>query len=143
MIRDIAILLHRQWNEWFRTRSLGERGELAAMKFLEKLGCKIVNHSQQQRLGEIDLIAVDDRTIVFVEVKTRRSDRQGKPEEAVDADKQQRLCRLAYTYLKRHELLEHRSRFDVIAILWPDDNQPPDIVHFKDAFEYNGPGSMF
>lgn len=143
MIRDIAILLHRQWTEWFRPRSLGERGELAAMNFLQRLGYHIVSHSQKGRMGEIDLIAVDDRTVVFVEVKTRRSDQSGRPEEAVDDAKQTKLCRLAHTYLKRHDLLECRSRFDVIAIIWPDDHEPPEIKHVKNAFEYNGPGAMF
>lgn len=124
-------------------RSLGERGEREAARFLKRRGYKIVGRGQRDRLGEVDLIAVDKRTIVFVEVKTRRSADKGHPAEAVHDEKQRRLTRLALSYLKRHHLLEYSSRFDVVAVTWPDDNQKPAIEHFQNAFEAVGRGQMF
>ena len=90
--------------------------------------------------GEIDLIARDGDTLVFVEVKSRR---KGVPAEAVTPEKQRRLTNVSMQFLRRYDLLEVRSRFDVIAILWPDDRTPPQIEHFKNAFEPVGRGQMF
>jgi putative endonuclease len=128
---------------WRRQRSLGHRGERLAERYLRRLGYKIVGRRERGRLGELDLVAVDGRTIVFVEVKTRTSHDAGHPAEAVGPDKQQRLTRLALAYLKRHELLEHRARFDVLAITWPADAKQPKIDHIKNAFEAVGRGQMF
>jgi putative endonuclease len=94
-------------------------------------------------LGELDLVAVDGRTIVFVEVKTRRSHEAGHPAEAVGPEKQRRRTRLALAYLKRHELLEFAARFDVVAITWPEDAQKPAIEHIRNAFEAVGRGQLF
>ena len=124
-------------------RSLGQRGEAAAAKFLKKKGYLLVARSDRMRLGEIDLVAVDGRTVVFVEVKTRRSHESGHPAEAVDEDKQRRLTRLALTYLKRHNLLEYPARFDVVAVTWADDRREPVIEHFENAFEAVGKWQLF
>ena len=91
-------------------RNLGERGEAAAERCLRRQGLKIVSRRNRAVLGELDLVAVDGRTIVFVEVKTRESHEAGHPAEAVDAAKQKRLTRLALAYLRRHELLEYPAR---------------------------------
>lgn len=131
---------------WYRLRtpkSLGRRGEMAAERHLKRLGYTIVRRSQRSSAGEIDLVAVDDRTVVFVEVKTRASHDKGHPAEAVDRRKQERLTRLALAFLKRHGLLEHSSRFDVVAVTWPDGTRRPTIEHFKNAFEPIGRGQMF
>jgi putative endonuclease len=80
---------------------------------------------------------------VFVEVKTRRSQDAGHPADAVDADKQRRLTRLAVGYLRRHNLLEYPSRFDVIAITWPAGRGKPTIEHIKQAFTAVGYDGMF
>lgn len=126
-----------------RSRTLGQRGEAAAAKFLKKRGFTIVARSDRGRLGEIDLIAVQDRTVVFVEVKTRTSHDAGHPADAVDDEKQRRLTRLALTYLKRHNLLEHPARFDVVAVTWPEGERKPKIEHFPNAFEPVGNWQMF
>ena len=105
--------------------SLGQRGERAAERYLRRLGYKIVARRERGPLGELDLVAVDGRTVVFVEVKTRRSHDAGHPAEAVGAEKQRRLTRLALAYLKRHDLLEYTARFDVVAVTWPDDARKP------------------
>lgn len=139
-----AWLRTRAWMEPLtRTKSLGERGERLAERFLRRLGYHIVDRHVRGRLGEIDLIAVDQRTVVFVEVKTRRSHRKGTPAEAVDAAKQRRLTRLALVWLKRHHLLRNAARFDIVAITWPDDLRRPTIEHFRNAFEPVGRWQMF
>ena len=129
--------------KWLAPRTLGERGERAAVKFLRRAGYVIVAHSIRDKAGELDIVAVQGRTIVFVEVKTRTSHLAGQPIEAVDEDKQRRLTRLALRYLKRHDLLEKRWRFDVIAVTWPPDARRPVIEHFCSAFEPTDVGQMF
>jgi putative endonuclease len=128
---------------WKRHHSLDRRGERAAERHVRRLGYKIVARRERGRLGELDLVAVDGRTVVFIEVKTRRSHDAGRPDEAVDAEKQQRLTRLALAYLKRHDLLEYPARFDVIGVTWPDGARQPTIDHFLNAFEAVGRGQMF
>ena len=123
------------WRHWRPETSLGERGELAAAKFLRRLGYHIVARRHRTPIGEIDLVAVDGRTVVFVEVKTRQSHGAGEPHEAIDLTKQSRLSRLALAYLKRHDLLECRARFDVVAITWHHGQAKPTIEHFLHAFD--------
>lgn len=123
---------------------LGLAGERAAAKFLRKLGYRIVAHSHRQRLGEIDLIAIDRGTIVFVEVKTWRSAEQGDPSEAVDRRKQEKITRAALIYLKQKRLLDQPARFDVVSIVWPTESSSlPKIRHFISAFEAVGSGQMY
>jgi putative endonuclease len=112
------------------------------------LGYKIVARGQRDALGELDIVAVDMRdprgpTVVFVEVKTRTSHEAGHPVEAVDRDKQRRLTRLAMAYLKRHGLLNHPARFDIVAVTWPQDQTKPTIEHFKNAFEAAASDDLF
>jgi putative endonuclease len=90
--------------------------------------------------GEIDLVARDGDTIVFVEVKARR---RGDPAEAVTPEKQRRLTLAALHFLKKHRLLEQKCRFDVVAIVWPDDHALPAIEHFRAAFDAVGQGQMY
>lgn len=133
-----------QWlQRWKTPKSLGRRGEDAAARYLRKLGYVIVARSHRDKIGEIDLIAVDGRTVVFVEVKTRSADQKGTPAEAVDRDKQFRLTRLALAYMKRHDLLECKSRFDIVAVTWPKGARRPLIEHFPNAFEPVGSEGLF
>jgi putative endonuclease len=127
----------------FAPRPLGRRGEDAAARYLKKRGYVIVAHGHRDNIGEIDLIAIDGRTVVFIEVKTRTSYDAGHPADAVDEKKQQRLTRLALSYMKRHDLLECSARFDVVAVTWPDDKGRPVIEHFQNAFEPTGFSGMF
>ena len=122
---------------------LGRSGEALAAGFLEAQGMRIVDRNWRCREGEIDIVAKDGDWIVFVEVKTRQSDAAGDPVEAVTFAKQQQLTRLALSYLKRYGLLEHSARFDVVAIVWPDDAATPEITHYRNAFEPVGRGQMF
>ncbi|HEY1599196.1 MAG TPA: YraN family protein [Pirellulales bacterium] len=124
-------------------RTLGQRGEDAAARFLRRRGYKIVARGDRAVLGELDLVAVDGRTIVFVEVKTRESHDKGHPADAVDREKQRRLSRLAVAYLRRHDLLEQQARFDVVAVTWSRHARRPVIEHFQHAFEATGWSGMF
>jgi putative endonuclease len=126
----------------FPEQPLGRRGERAAERYLRRRGYKILGRSDRLSPGELDLVALDGRTIVFVEVKTRESAEMGHPSEAVDAAKQRRLTRLAVTFLKRHGLLEYPARFDVIAITWPSGRRPT-IEHFPNAFDAVGKWELY
>lgn len=113
-------------------RLLGERGEREAAGFLRRKGYRVLARRYRTRRGEIDLIARDGDTLVFVEVKTRRV---GAPAEAVTLQKQRRLARAAYEFAREQRVLGQRARFDVVAIVWPDDRRPPSIEHLPHAFE--------
>lgn len=137
---------------WFRSllnpargarKQLGNRGEVEAALFLERLGYKILHRQLRGRYGEIDLVALDGQTIVFVEVKTRTSSAAGHPTESVTLDKQAKITRSALVFLKKHRWLNRRSRFDVVAITWPSGDEPPTIQHYVNAFEPVGFGQMF
>lgn len=121
-------------------RWLGDRGERTASSYLRSKGLRIIVRGYRTALGEIDLIARDGDTIVFVEVKTRR---QGAPALAVTPEKQRRITLAALHFLKRYGLLEQRSRFDVVTVVWADDRREPVIEHFPHAFEAVGHGQMF
>jgi len=131
------------WRRWFPPASLGQRGERAAARHLKRKGYRIVARGARSGLGELDLVAVDGRTVVFVEVKTRGSQDGGHPSEAVDAAKQRRLTRLALGFLKRRGLLECSARFDIVAVTWPAGQRRPTIEHFPNAFEATGGEGMY
>jgi putative endonuclease len=114
--------------------SLGCQGEQLACQYLRRQRYKIVARGLRTRWGEIDIVAIDQRTVVFVEVKTRRHDPDGRLAEVVDQVKQERMTRGALAYLKQHRLLNNPCRFDVITILWPRD-AGPELRHYRHAFE--------
>ncbi len=124
----------------FLSRLFGARAERLAEKTLKKRGLRIITRQYSTPHGEIDLIARDGDTVVFVEVKARR---RGDPAEAVTQEKQRRLTLAALQFLKRYKLLETACRFDVVAIVWPDDRSEPTIEHIRAAFEAVGRGQMF
>lgn len=124
----------------FWNRLLGDRGEREAARYLRHHGLRVLRRGYRTGQGEIDLIAVEGDVIVFIEIKTRR---QGTPAEAVTPEKQRRLTLTGLHFLKRHKLLDQRSRFDVVSIVWPDLSQKPEIEHIRDAFEAVGRGQMF
>ncbi|MCX5788146.1 MAG: YraN family protein [Elusimicrobia bacterium] len=108
--------------------SRGLEAERQAAAFLENLGMRILERRYRSPLGEIDLVAKDGETVVFVEVKARRSLAFGLPEEAVGFAKQRRLARAAEAYLALRGLDASPARFDVVAIT------PAGIRHLADAF---------
>jgi putative endonuclease len=124
----------------FLNRLLGDRGERAAARYLKRQGMRVLLRGYRTRLGEIDLIVRDGETLVFVEVKSRR---QGSPAEAVTTEKERRLTNAALRFLRKYDLLEQRSRFDIVAVVWPHDQKAPTIEHFRNAFEPVGRWQMF
>ena len=128
--------------EWLRGL-LGSRGERRAASYLAKHGFQVVARGVTNQFGEIDLVTLDGDTIVFVEVRTRRSLDAGHPAESVTPEKQARLTRAALAFLKQKKLLDRRSRFDVVALLWPDGVREPQIEHYKNAFEPAGHGQFY
>ncbi len=135
------------WN-WFRARArkptagleLGERGEDCAARFLKQEGYKILARRFKSRSGEIDLVAQDGDWLVFVEVKTRRSEQHGTPSESVDYRKQKQLAKTALDYLGLLKHPEVRFRFDIVeVILASPEAAPSDIRLIQDAFEMPGP----
>jgi putative endonuclease len=132
-----------RWVNFWRPKPLGYLGERAAERFLKHKDYRIVARGLRWRGGELDLVAVDNRTVVFVEVKTRRGERFGRPADAVDTKKQQRITRAALYFLKRHGLLEHHCRFDVVAVTWPAGMKKPSIEHYQNAFEATGFEGMY
>jgi putative endonuclease len=133
------IIYCRLWtrilDRYFVDDSLGFYGERLAARHLLKQGYYITAQQFRIRRGEIDLIAVDKNTIVFVEVKTRRRSLNSIPAEAVDEDKQNRLAQTSKHYLKLNNLTECQTRFDIIAIICSGPGAIASITHYKYAFE--------
>jgi putative endonuclease len=111
---------------------LGREGEDRAAKFLAKRGYRILERNYRTRSGEIDLIALDQGVVVFVEVKTRTSDAFGAPELAVTPQKQRRMLKAALAYMKYRKLHQVPCRFDVVAI---SAGTGPEVELIQNAFE--------
>ena len=126
------------WRRWF-----GSRSERAAERFLRRLGYRIVARNYSCPHGELDLVALDGRCVVFVEVRSTGTEDAERPALSVDGEKQRRLTRLALHFLQKHHLLNHSARFDVLAISWPPDRAEPLIVHHANAFPAVGRFQMY
>ena len=113
--------------------SLGRMGEDAAARYLQRLGMKILQRNVNTPVGEIDLVARQRRTLIFVEVKTRRSSAFGPPAEAVGLRKQRQIIRAAKWYLNDNPATGLQPRFDVVSILVNGDEM--EIEHIPGAFE--------
>jgi putative endonuclease len=112
---------------------LGKQGEEVAERFLRKKGYKLVERNYRCAAGEVDLIVLDRRVIVFVEVKTRSGDEFGSPFEAVEWRKQRKMMRAAQFFLAQKGLHQRDARFDVVGISWPGGE--PIVEHIENAFE--------
>ncbi len=115
-------------------KNFGDRGERIAERHLLRLGYYIVARNHRGRHGEIDLIAVDKKTVVFVEVKARASNVAGYAAEAVDDAKEIKISKTAAEYVRYRGLDESRKRFDVIAIDF--EGKSWKLRHFQSAFEF-------
>src|SRR5262249_36504118 len=116
--------------------ALGKSGEDLACAELERHGYAILARRYRRRGGEIDIIARDGGTIVFVGVKTRDGQAFGNGADAITWIKRRRLADLAIDYLARRRLLADRCRFDVVSIAIGD--QEPSIEIFRNAFSVEG-----
>lgn len=101
----------------YSPHELGKRGEEAAACFLERREYEILDRNWKCIAGEADIVALQDDTLCFIEVKTRKDAQKGFPSEAVDTRKRSRYERIAACYLKDHDYADVRVRFDIIAIL--------------------------
>ena len=101
----------------YSPHELGKRGEEAAACFLERREYEILDRNWKCIAGEADIVALQDDTLCFIEVKTRKDAQKGFPSEAVDTRKRTRYERIAACYLKDHDYADVRVRFDIIAIL--------------------------
>jgi putative endonuclease len=111
----------------------GKQGEELAAQYLKKRGYTIVERNYRCTNGEVDLIAVHRRVIVFVEVKTRRGEGYGLPVEAVEFHKKRKMIQAAEFFLHEKKLHQRDARFDVVGISWP--GVEPVIEHIQNAFE--------
>lgn len=118
-----------------QSRLLGRWGEEQAAEYLRKQRYRILACNWRCRYGELDLVAQEGKTLCFVEVKLRRSERYGRAAEQVDGRKQQKLKQSALAYLAQNPQ-DCPMRFDVIEIYAPEGRMdcPPQIFHWKDAF---------
>ncbi len=116
------------------TRGVGTDKEKLAANYLEDRGYFIIEKNYHVRQAELDIVARDGDTIVFVEVKYRASARSGHPLEAVNYSKQKQICKGAMFYMNQKKIsLDNTSiRFDVIGILGEE------IIHVKNAFDFVG-----
>ncbi len=114
---------------------LGRAGERTAARYLKRKKWRIRATRYSTPVGELDLIAEDGTTIVFVEIKTRTDRDWAEPEDSVTLEKQRRLTRAARWYL-HHERLDTRpARFDVVSVVQPAERGvPASIEHFEEAF---------
>jgi len=130
----MAISVVFNLNNRFNNRELGALGENLVISILKEKGCAILQQNFRSRYGEIDIVAKDRGSIVFIEVKTRRSTRYGTPEEAVDLRKQKQLRLMAAYYLSNHHTTYAGYRFDVYSIFLNKDNQPESIKVLENCF---------
>lgn len=114
-------------------KALGAAGERAAERFLRQQRYTIVERNYRTPAGEIDLIALDGPTVVFVEVKTRTGSTHGSPFDAVNAHKQRQIVRAAVRFLAAKRLLDRPARFDVVGVWW--DGTEPRCELIRNAFD--------
>ena len=113
--------------------ALGERGENLAVRALEREGYAIIARRYRVKVGEIDVIAMDGRCLVFIEVKTRRGGQCGDGADAVTWRKQRKIVAVANDYLARHRVDAAACRFDVVTVRLDEDGPRVDII--RNAFD--------
>jgi putative endonuclease len=116
-----------------RLHSLGTRGEQTAAEHLRRQRYAILERNYSCKLGEVDLIALDGRTVVFVEVKSRTGEGYGTPFDAVTRRKRRQITRVAQYYVLQHRLADRDVRFDVVGIWWEDGAPRCELI--RNAFE--------
>ena len=132
---------------WFRRpktatakQELGARGEKAAAKYLRRHGYKVLLRGFRSRSGEIDIVCRHKEWLVFVEVKTRKSEQFGAPSEAVDAKKQRHITKVALDYLRLLGYPQVRFRFDIVEVVMRNDAKKPDDIRlYQNAFDLSEP----
>ena len=116
-----------------RPYDLGKSGEEIALNYLEDKKYKIIARGFRLFRGEIDIVAFDRKTLVFVEVKTRKSRDFGLPEESVTPSKQRQIRKIAQGFLAKNNFQDLECRFDVISLFF-NENKGYSVRHIKNAF---------
>ena len=116
-------------------KQLGQMGERLAREYLERLGCHFIEANWRCKQGEIDLVMRDGDMLVFVEVKTRRSQTTETGFESITPAKRRRLIRAAYVYVEAHTLGDAQWRIDVVAVALPYGGKAT-IDHARDALNW-------
>ena len=120
--------------------ALGERGEKFAARHLRRHGYRILVRRFKTRAGEIDIVCRQADWLVFVEVKTRKSDDYGAPSEAVTREKQKHMSRVALDYLRLLDNPRVRFRFDIVEVILQDDARRPTAIRLlPNAFDLSEP----
>jgi putative endonuclease len=114
-------------------KELGKKGEEVAVRFLKKSGYRIIQTNYACKMGEMDVIAKEKDTLVFIEVKTRTSTLFGSPQLAVNISKQKQISKVALNFLKEKQLEDVKARFDVVAILLGAKGEQIELI--RDAFD--------
>ena len=114
-------------------KEVGQRGEDLAVDYIQNSGYTVLERNYRCKLGEVDIIARDNDTLVFIEVRTRSSIDFGLPQESINRRKRHQISKVALEYLTRKKLKNIPARFDVIAISLKGEKEK--VEHFKDAFE--------
>ena len=114
--------------------NIGKFGEDIASKYLEAKGYKIKERNYRTFLGEIDIVCEYKGNIIFVEVKTRRSNKFGYPEEAINYNKQRKIIKNALCYLAKYNLWKNNYCFDVILVSISNYKEIKRIKHIRNAF---------
>lgn len=115
-------------------KELGDLGETHAARSLALRGYSIIARKFRCRSGEIDIIAMDRGTVVFIEVRSRSDDGYGLPYETIDRTKRQRIRRVATAFQMKYGLLDHDSRFDCVSVIFDKNGNIKDTEIIKDAF---------
>lgn len=139
LLRACDWLRHRgRLRQWKPEHAWGRRGEDLAHRFLQRRGYRIVARNMRLKplRAELDLVARDGDTFVFVEVKTRASTDFGSPDQAVDAEKREQMIFAAGLYLQRAGASWERARFDIVSVLLDGAVR---IEHIRDAFRKQSP----
>lgn len=114
-------------------RDRGRRGEEIAGEFLRRKGYRKIAENYRCRMGEIDLVVMDEDTLVFVEVKSRKGMSRGRAEDKITASKRRRLVLLARFFLLERGWLSRPARFDVVTVEWEGEGRRA-VTHYRDAF---------
>jgi len=116
-----------------KRKDTGQRGEDLAAAYLADCGYRIVERNYRCVFGEIDIVAWEGSTLVFAEVKSRRTETYGAPQLAVGKEKQHKISRIALNYLSERNLCRHPARFDVVAVKLSPIGARIDLI--RNAFE--------
>lgn len=121
------------WRRWF-----GDRAERAAVRYLKQLNYRIHTRNYLCPGGEIDIVALDGRCLVFAEVRSTGGDDPRRPVLSITDEKKRRMTHAAAHFLQRKGLRDPLARFDVLIVCWPPQAREPRVDHYPSAFEAVG-----